>query len=139
MPNLVPPKIPDGERLDFDVSASKSSTVVLLRPAAPRGLHHCEHSHHLHFCLVQDIHRKRMEKDLNELQALIEAHFESRKKEEEELISLKDRIVRGQPIPFMGKQHRHSLQQQDPRCPMSLPENDWDLSQIWCPGVGNLL
>uniref|UniRef100_A0A8B9TJI2 Troponin T2, cardiac type n=1 Tax=Anas platyrhynchos TaxID=8839 RepID=A0A8B9TJI2_ANAPL len=39
-----------------------------------------------------DIHRKRMEKDLNELQALIEAHFESRKKEEEELISLKDRI-----------------------------------------------
>ncbi|KFP66397.1 Troponin T, cardiac muscle isoforms, partial [Cariama cristata] len=54
---LVPPKIPDGERLDFD-----------------------------------DIHRKRMEKDLNELQALIEAHFESRKKEEEELLSLKDRI-----------------------------------------------
>uniref|UniRef100_A0A8C5TPN9 Troponin T2, cardiac type n=1 Tax=Malurus cyaneus samueli TaxID=2593467 RepID=A0A8C5TPN9_9PASS len=58
MPNLVPPKIPDGERLDFD-----------------------------------DIHRKRMEKDLNELQALIEAHFESRKKEEEELLNLKDRIV----------------------------------------------
>uniref|UniRef100_G1KC36 Troponin T2, cardiac type n=1 Tax=Anolis carolinensis TaxID=28377 RepID=G1KC36_ANOCA len=58
MPNLVPPKIPDGERVDFD-----------------------------------DIHRKRMEKDLNELQALIEAHFENRKKEEEELIFLKDRIV----------------------------------------------
>ncbi|KAM3841740.1 troponin T, cardiac muscle [Vipera latastei] len=56
-PNLVPPKIPDGERVDFD-----------------------------------DIHRKRMEKDLNELQALIEAHFENRKKEEEELIFLKDRI-----------------------------------------------
>ncbi|XP_035871920.1 troponin T, cardiac muscle [Phyllostomus discolor] len=57
LPNLVPPKIPDGERLDFD-----------------------------------DIHRKRLEKDLNELQALIEAHFENRKKEEEELLSLKDRI-----------------------------------------------
>ncbi|XP_038604925.1 troponin T, cardiac muscle isoform X2 [Tachyglossus aculeatus] len=57
MPNLVPPKIPDGERVDFD-----------------------------------DIHRKRMEKDLTELQTLIEAHFENRKKEEEELISLKDRI-----------------------------------------------
>ncbi|XP_014388910.1 PREDICTED: troponin T, cardiac muscle isoform X1 [Myotis brandtii] len=57
MPNLVPPKIPDGERVDFD-----------------------------------DIHRKRIEKDLNELQTLIEAHFESRKKEEEELVSLKDRI-----------------------------------------------
>ncbi|MBN3316744.1 TNNT2 protein, partial [Atractosteus spatula] len=40
----------------------------------------------------QDIHRKRMEKDLNELQQLIEAHFENRKKEEEELISLKERI-----------------------------------------------
>uniref|UniRef100_W5MUE0 Troponin T type 2a (cardiac) n=2 Tax=Lepisosteus oculatus TaxID=7918 RepID=W5MUE0_LEPOC len=57
MPNLVPPKIPDGEKVDFD-----------------------------------DIHRKRMEKDLNELQQLIEAHFENRKKEEEELISLKERI-----------------------------------------------
>uniref|UniRef100_A0A8C9TTY8 Troponin T type 2a (cardiac) n=1 Tax=Scleropages formosus TaxID=113540 RepID=A0A8C9TTY8_SCLFO len=57
LPNLVPPKIPDGEKVDFD-----------------------------------DIHRKRMEKDLNELQALIESHFENRKKEEEELISLKERI-----------------------------------------------
>ncbi|XP_064156166.1 troponin T type 2a (cardiac) [Anguilla rostrata] len=57
MPNLVPPKIPDGEKVDFD-----------------------------------DIHRKRMEKDLNELQTLIEAHFENRKKEEEELINLTDRI-----------------------------------------------
>ena len=44
---------------------------------------------------VKDIHRKRMEKDLNELQTLIEVHFESRKKEEEELVNLKDRIVSG--------------------------------------------
>ncbi|KAM6979561.1 troponin T, cardiac muscle-like [Aplochiton taeniatus] len=57
MPGLAPPKIPDGDKVDFD-----------------------------------DIHRKRMEKDLTELQTLIEAHFESRKKEEEELISLTDRI-----------------------------------------------
>ncbi|XP_069489737.1 troponin T, cardiac muscle, partial [Ambystoma mexicanum] len=57
MPNLVPLKIPDGEKVDFD-----------------------------------DIHRKRMEKDLNELQTLIEAHFVNRKKEEEELIELTDRI-----------------------------------------------
>ncbi|XP_041050750.1 troponin T, cardiac muscle-like isoform X4 [Carcharodon carcharias] len=57
MPNLVPPKIPDGERVDFD-----------------------------------DIHRKRMEKDLFELQTLIEVHFENRKKEEEEIIALKERI-----------------------------------------------
>uniref|UniRef100_A0A672GUR7 Troponin T type 2a (cardiac) n=1 Tax=Salarias fasciatus TaxID=181472 RepID=A0A672GUR7_SALFA len=39
-----------------------------------------------------DIHRKRMEKDLMELQTLIEVHFESRKKEEEEIIQLKERI-----------------------------------------------
>lgn len=43
----------------------------------------------------QDIHRKRMEKDLLELQTLIDVHFEQRKKEEEELIALKDRIVSG--------------------------------------------
>ncbi|CAM4629051.1 unnamed protein product [Leuciscus chuanchicus] len=57
VPALVPPKIPDGEKVDFD-----------------------------------DIHRKRMEKDLTELQTLIEVHFESRKKEEEELINLTQRI-----------------------------------------------
>ena len=44
-----------------------------------------------------------MEKDLNELQTLIEAHFENRKKEEEELVSLKDRIVGvGPPPPVAG-------------------------------------
>ncbi|XP_078276201.1 troponin T, fast skeletal muscle isoforms-like [Rhinoraja longicauda] len=56
IPNLAP-KMPDGEKVDFD-----------------------------------DIQRKRMEKDLVELQALIESHFERRKKEEEELIALKARI-----------------------------------------------
>ncbi|XP_072097856.1 troponin T, cardiac muscle isoforms-like isoform X4 [Mobula birostris] len=39
-----------------------------------------------------DIQRKRMEKDLMELQTLIEAHFENRKKDEEELVALKERI-----------------------------------------------
>jgi len=34
-----------------------------------------------------------MEKDLNELKTLIEAHFEKRKNEEEELLHLTDRIV----------------------------------------------
>uniref|UniRef100_A0A8C5NYX7 Troponin T, slow skeletal muscle n=1 Tax=Jaculus jaculus TaxID=51337 RepID=A0A8C5NYX7_JACJA len=57
VPPLIPPKIPEGERVDFD-----------------------------------DIHRKRMEKDLLELQTLIDVHFEQRKREEEELIALKDRI-----------------------------------------------
>ncbi|MED6285895.1 Troponin T, slow skeletal muscle [Characodon lateralis] len=56
---LGAPKLPEGERVDFD-----------------------------------DIHRKRMEKDLLELQTLIDVHFEQRKKEEEELIGLKDRIER---------------------------------------------
>lgn len=47
---------------------------------------------------LQDIQKKRQNKDLIELQALIDAHFECRKKEEEELIALKDRIV-SQPLP----------------------------------------
>ncbi|XP_007908034.1 troponin T, slow skeletal muscle isoform X3 [Callorhinchus milii] len=59
VPQLSGPKIPEGDRVDFD-----------------------------------DIHRKRMEKDLLELQTLIDAHFEQRKKEEDELIGLKDRIER---------------------------------------------
>lgn len=57
VPQLAPPKIPEGDRVDFD-----------------------------------DIHRKRMEKDLLELHTLIDAHFEQRKKDEEELIGLKERI-----------------------------------------------
>ena len=43
---------------------------------------------------LQDIQKKRQNKDLSELQGLIDAHFEGRKKEEEELIALKARIVR---------------------------------------------
>ncbi|XP_017545764.1 troponin T2d, cardiac [Pygocentrus nattereri] len=57
MTNIQAPKIPEGEKVDFD-----------------------------------DIHRKRQEKDLAELEALIEAHFVQRKKEEEELIALVNRI-----------------------------------------------
>ncbi|XP_038854579.1 troponin T, fast skeletal muscle isoforms-like isoform X1 [Salvelinus namaycush] len=56
-PQFKAPKIPDGEKVDFD-----------------------------------DIHKKRQNKDLVELQGLIDAHFEHRKKEEEELIALKERI-----------------------------------------------
>ncbi|KAM4733403.1 troponin T2d, cardiac [Anableps anableps] len=57
MTNITAPKMPDGEKVDFD-----------------------------------DIYRKRQEKDLAELQALIEAHFVQRKKEEEELVALVNRI-----------------------------------------------
>ncbi|XP_063762144.1 troponin T2e, cardiac [Eleginops maclovinus] len=39
-----------------------------------------------------DIHRKRQEKDLTELQSLIEAHFIQRKNDEAELIALVNRI-----------------------------------------------
>ncbi|XP_053506356.1 troponin T2e, cardiac isoform X1 [Ictalurus furcatus] len=57
MQNIAAPKIPEGDKVDFD-----------------------------------DIHRKRLEKDLSELQSLIEAHFIQRKKDEEELIALVNRI-----------------------------------------------
>nr|XP_032626439.1 troponin T, fast skeletal muscle isoform X9 [Chelonoidis abingdonii] len=56
-PKLTGPKIPEGEKVDFD-----------------------------------DIQKKRQNKDLIELQALIDNHFEGRKKEEDELLALKDRI-----------------------------------------------
>lgn len=55
---------------------------------------------------MQDIHRKRMEKDLTELQSLIEAHFESRKKEEEELISLSSRMVSYRKMYFISSQEK---------------------------------
>ncbi|XP_026107083.1 troponin T, cardiac muscle isoforms-like isoform X2 [Carassius auratus] len=57
VPNIIPPKMPDGEKVDFD-----------------------------------DLHRKRLEKDFNELQSLIQLHFSTRQKEEDELVSLKNRI-----------------------------------------------
>ncbi|XP_033181748.1 troponin T2c, cardiac [Anabas testudineus] len=59
VPNIAPPKLPDGEKVDFD-----------------------------------DLHRKRLEKDFNDLQGLIELHFTNRQKEEEELIALRQRIER---------------------------------------------
>ncbi|XP_077090764.1 troponin T2c, cardiac [Siphateles boraxobius] len=59
IPNIMAPKLPDGEKLDFD-----------------------------------DLHRKRVEKDFNELQSLIELHFSTRQKEEDDLIALKSRIER---------------------------------------------
>ncbi|XP_056596303.1 troponin T2d, cardiac isoform X2 [Triplophysa dalaica] len=55
--NIQAPKIPEGDKVDFD-----------------------------------DISRKRQEKDLTELQSLIEAHFLQRQKDEEELITLVNRI-----------------------------------------------
>ncbi|XP_013914391.1 PREDICTED: troponin T, fast skeletal muscle [Thamnophis sirtalis] len=57
VPQLTAPKIPEGEKVDFD-----------------------------------DIQKKRQNKDLVELQALIDNHFENRKKEEEDIMALKERI-----------------------------------------------
>ncbi|XP_029350853.1 troponin T2c, cardiac isoform X2 [Echeneis naucrates] len=59
VPNIAPPKLPDGEKVDFD-----------------------------------DLHRKRLEKDYNDLQSLIELHFSNRQKEEDELVALRNRIER---------------------------------------------
>ncbi|KAI4905828.1 hypothetical protein NFI96_001463 [Prochilodus magdalenae] len=59
VPNIAPPKLPDGEKVDFD-----------------------------------DLHRKRVEKDYNELQSLIQQHFSNRQKEEDDLVALKQRIER---------------------------------------------
>ncbi|XP_035471258.2 troponin T2e, cardiac isoform X3 [Scophthalmus maximus] len=56
-PAIAGPKIPEGEKVDFD-----------------------------------DIQKKRQEKDLAELHSLIEAHFIQRSKDEEELITLVNRI-----------------------------------------------
>uniref|UniRef100_A0A8C7IPX5 Troponin T, slow skeletal muscle n=1 Tax=Oncorhynchus kisutch TaxID=8019 RepID=A0A8C7IPX5_ONCKI len=56
--DLAPPKIPEGDRVDF----------------------------------VMPYNIKEL-KDLLELQSMIDVHFDQRKKEEEELIGLKDRIV----------------------------------------------
>lgn len=92
MPNLIPPKIPDGEKVDFDVSEPSVTkpkfTCMCTYPI------YAKHRESVPVLCLQDIHRKRMEKDLMELQTLIEVHFESRNKEEEELINLKERIVR---------------------------------------------
>nr|XP_033784615.1 troponin T, fast skeletal muscle isoform X2 [Geotrypetes seraphini] len=59
------------------------------KPALPPGPKLPESSEKVDF---DDIQKKRQNKDLFELQSLIDAHFEARKKEEEELVGLKDRI-----------------------------------------------
>uniref|UniRef100_A0A3P9MEA4 Troponin T2d, cardiac n=1 Tax=Oryzias latipes TaxID=8090 RepID=A0A3P9MEA4_ORYLA len=61
MTNITAPKMPDGDKVDFD-----------------------------------DMYRKRQEKDLAELQSLIEAHFVQRHKDEEELVALVNRIRRAE-------------------------------------------
>lgn len=81
MTNISVPKLPDGEKVDFDVSSVPLDQIVWM-------------SHTwLWAAFLQDIYRKRQEKDLAELQSLIEAHFIQRKKDEEELITLVNRIV----------------------------------------------
>ena len=42
---------------------------------------------------MEEISRKRVEKDLCELQQLINYHFEERKKEEKELNDLKGKVI----------------------------------------------
>lgn len=52
-----------------------------------------------------------MEKDLLELHTLIDVHFEQRKKDEEELIALKERIVS-----LLCYQHQHQLNPTNESC-----------------------
>lgn len=89
---IAVPKIPEGEKVDFDVSdwfPFKRQTLFEFC-----WLEMQSRSMPIRVCLwLQDIHRKRQEKDLTELQSLIEAHFIQRKKDEEELIALVNRIV----------------------------------------------
>lgn len=61
--------------------------------------------------LLQDIHRKRQEKDLTELHTLIEAHFIQRKKDEEELVALVNRIVSlpGKPLHWTCGTTQHTI------------------------------
>lgn len=103
MPGMVAPKIPDGEKVDFDVSLSQDWSKKHLQ--AVLWTKHFQFTFDVFY--FQDIHRKRMEKDLTELQTLIEAHFEKRKKEEEELLNLTDRIVCSYLTPLFQKTHQH--------------------------------
>uniref|UniRef100_A0A8C4X2Y0 Troponin T type 3a (skeletal, fast) n=1 Tax=Erpetoichthys calabaricus TaxID=27687 RepID=A0A8C4X2Y0_ERPCA len=78
---LHTPLLPAGEATNLisHLSSKNELPFTFRDPNVPKG--------HL-----KDIQKKRQNKDLVELQALIDAHFEHRKKEEEELIALKDRI-----------------------------------------------
>ncbi|KAK5896073.1 hypothetical protein CgunFtcFv8_009710 [Champsocephalus gunnari] len=70
---------------DEDESKPKPKLVapVLTVPKIPEGGDKVD---------FDDIHRKRLEKDLTELQSLIEAHFIQRKNDEAELLALVNRI-----------------------------------------------
>lgn len=81
MTNITAPKMPDGEKVDFDVSLLHCTETAWVLCDSDGWLWR------------QDIYRKRQEKDLAELQSLIEAHFVQRKKDEEELVALVNRIV----------------------------------------------
>ncbi|KAL7992115.1 hypothetical protein Chor_016371 [Crotalus horridus] len=80
---MTAPKIPEGEKVDFDVSIAGSSSESLALPVQILDKK---------VVYIPDIQKKRQNKDLIELQALIDSHFESRKKEEEDIMSLKERI-----------------------------------------------
>lgn len=86
--NIQAPKIPEGDKVDFDVSR----TLFSLNTHLSHFQTICN-LYHLCVCVWQDIQKKRQEKDLTELQSLIEAHFLQRQKDEEELIALVNRIV----------------------------------------------
>ncbi|XP_044041562.1 troponin T2e, cardiac isoform X6 [Siniperca chuatsi] len=76
------PAADEGESQDDSKPKPKAFAPAIAVPKMPEG-------DKVDF---DDIHRKRQEKDLTELQSLIEAHFIQRKNDEEELIALVNRI-----------------------------------------------
>ena len=54
--------------------------------------------------------KKRLEKDLHELKRMIDLHFQQRKKDEEELAELKDRIEKRKEVFTPSEKNQFSLQ-----------------------------
>ncbi|XP_033987486.1 troponin T2e, cardiac isoform X3 [Trematomus bernacchii] len=80
------PEVEEAPAADEDESKPKPQKLmapVLTVPKIPEGGDKVD---------FDDIHRKRLEKDLTELQSLIEAHFIQRKNDEAELLALVNRI-----------------------------------------------
>nr|XP_033930603.1 troponin T2e, cardiac isoform X5 [Pseudochaenichthys georgianus] len=84
-PEVEEPAEEEAPAADEDESKPKPKLVapVLTVPKIPEGGDKVD---------FDDIHRKRLEKDLTELQSLIEAHFIQRKNDEAELLALVNRI-----------------------------------------------
>uniref|UniRef100_A0A3P9HJ88 Troponin T2d, cardiac n=2 Tax=Oryzias latipes TaxID=8090 RepID=A0A3P9HJ88_ORYLA len=94
MTNITAPKMPDGDKVDFD-----------------------------------DMYRKRQEKDLAELQSLIEAHFVQRHKDEEELVALVNRIDKRR-AERAEQQRVRAEREKERQARLKLKRQKYDVSQL---------